>query len=166
MTLLDKLRALLPHNRPLIPVEPVLYRPIGVVRNRVKAPQSYGWADLKSDLIFHDEIEPALKALEDFSHAIVIFHISKVPEEERRLTVPVGNEAEPPERGVLATRSQRRPNPIGFSVVRIIHRRKNVLRVLGLDAIDGTPVLDIKPYLPSYDSAPEAVLPDWAMRPE
>jgi tRNA (Thr-GGU) A37 N-methylase len=65
-------------------------------------------------------------------------------------------------RGILATRSQLRPNPIGVSVVAIQHRRKGVLRVLGLDAIDGTPVLDLKPYLPPYDAVPDAGLPPWA----
>jgi tRNA (Thr-GGU) A37 N-methylase len=73
----------------------------------------------------------------------------------------VGNETPPPERGVLASRSQLRPNPLGVSVVQIVHRRKAVLRVQGLDALDGTPVLDIKPYLPSYDAVPEAKLPPW-----
>ena len=68
-------------------------------------------------------------------------------------------------RGVLATRSQRRPNPIGVSVVAVVQRRKGVLRVQGLDAIDGTPVLDIKPYLPPYDSVPDARMPDWVTRP-
>jgi tRNA-Thr(GGU) m(6)t(6)A37 methyltransferase TsaA len=78
----------------------------------------------------------------------------------------VGNEDPPPERGVLATRSQLRPNPIGTSVVKVLRRRKSVLRVQGLDALDGTPVLDIKPYLPAYDAVPEAVLPPWAVRRE
>jgi tRNA (Thr-GGU) A37 N-methylase len=51
-------------------------------------------------------------------------------------------------------------------VVKVLHRRKGVLRVQGLDALDGTPVLDIKPYLPAYDSVPDAQLPAWAVRRE
>jgi tRNA (Thr-GGU) A37 N-methylase len=81
------------------------------------------------------------------------------------MRIPVGNETPPPERGVLATRSQLRPNGIGVSVVKVVHRRKNVLRVTGLDAINGTPVLDIKPYLPEYDAVPDATLPSWAIKP-
>jgi tRNA (Thr-GGU) A37 N-methylase len=66
---------------------------------------------------------------------------------------------------VLATRSQRRPSAIGVAVVPLLRRRHNILRVQGLDAIDGTPVLDIKPYLPPYDSVPDARMPDWVTRP-
>jgi tRNA (Thr-GGU) A37 N-methylase len=66
---------------------------------------------------------------------------------------------------VLATRSPRRPNPIGVAVVPLVRRRRNILRVRGLDALDGTPVLDVKPYLPHYDSVPEAKLPEWATIP-
>ena len=106
----------------------------------------------------------SMVGLEGFSHAIVVFHIDRVPEEEKRLTLPVGTDAV--ERGVLATRSQRRPNGIGVSVVPILHRRLGVLRVLGLDALDGSVVLDIKPYLPSYDAVADAVLPSWAVEPK
>ena len=107
-------------------------------------------------------VDAALEGIEAFSHVIVVFHIDRVPEEEKRLRVSVGQGSE---RGVLATRSQRRPNPIGVSVVRLLHRRKTVLRVQGLDATDGTPVLDIKPYLPAYDGVPETRLPSWAVEP-
>jgi len=64
--------------------------------------------------------------------------------------------------GIFATRTQLRPNPIGFSVVPLLARKGNVLRVRGLDAIDGTPVLDVKPYIPHYDSVPQATIPAWA----
>jgi tRNA-Thr(GGU) m(6)t(6)A37 methyltransferase TsaA len=164
MSMLSRIRGVFVRARALIPLEPVSYVAIGVVRNPVRKARPDGWDQVKSDLIFRDDLEPALDAIEGFSHLIVVFHIDRVPEEAQRLQIPVGNEDEPPERGVLATRSQLRPNPIGTSVVRALHRRKNVLRVQGLDALDGTPILDIKPYLPSYDSVPEAQLPVWAVR--
>jgi tRNA (Thr-GGU) A37 N-methylase len=66
---------------------------------------------------------------------------------------------------VLATRSQLRPNSIGVSVAEVVHRRKAVLRVRGLDALNGSPVLDVKPYLPEYDAVPNATLPPWAIKP-
>ena len=66
---------------------------------------------------------------------------------------------------MLATRSQRRPSGLGVSVVPLVRRRRNVLRVLGLDAIDGTPVLDIKPYFADYDSVPDATMPEWILQP-
>jgi tRNA-Thr(GGU) m(6)t(6)A37 methyltransferase TsaA len=162
MSLLSRIRDVLPGGKPLIPREPVSYRPIGVVRSPVRRSRPDGWENVRSDLILRDELAPALDAIEGFSHVIVVFHIDRVPEEAQRLQIPVGSEEAPPERGVLATRSQLRPNPIGTSVVKVLHRRKAVLRVQGLDALDGTPVLDIKPYLPEYDAVPGAELPPWA----
>lgn len=166
MSVFKKFRDTVLRSRPLIPADPVTYKPIGVVRNPVRKSRPDGWEGVKSDLILREELEPALDAIEGFSHVIVVFHIDRVPREARRLQVEVGNEAEPPQRGVLATRSQLRPNPIGTSVVRVLHRRKNAIRVQGLDALDGTPVLDIKPYLPAFDAVPDARLPDWASRGE
>jgi tRNA-Thr(GGU) m(6)t(6)A37 methyltransferase TsaA len=66
--------------------------------------------------------------------------------------------------GLFATRSPYRPNPVGKAAVRLLQRRGNVLRVRGLDAIDGTPVIDIKPYIPGYDSATDAKAPQWITR--
>lgn len=59
-------------------------------------------------------------------------------------------------RGVFATRAPSRPNPIGISVVRLLRRRKNILHIQGLDIVDGTPLLDIKPYVPAFDHWKEA----------
>lgn len=165
MSLLSRIRETLTGARGLIPAAPVTYVPIGVVRNRVRQSRPDGWEGVKSDIILREALEPALDAIEGYSHVIVVFHIDRVPEEAQRLQIAVGNEVEPPQRGVLATRSQLRPNPIGTSVARVLHRRKNAIRVLGLDALDGTPVLDIKPYLPTYDSVADATLPAWARRP-
>jgi tRNA-Thr(GGU) m(6)t(6)A37 methyltransferase TsaA len=66
--------------------------------------------------------------------------------------------------GVFATRSPSRPNPIGKATVRLLSRRGNILKVRGLDAIDGSPVLDIKPYIPGYDSVKGARVPAWMTR--
>ena len=164
MSLIERLRRLRP-GRALIPRAPITYRAIGVVRNHVREARPEGWADVRSDIILRAELGEALDAIEGFSHALVLFHLDLVPEAERRLKLRVGDEAGAAERGVLATRSQLRPNPIGLALVQILHRRKAVLRVRGLDALDGTPVLDVKPYLPPYDAAPEARLPDWAIAP-
>jgi tRNA (Thr-GGU) A37 N-methylase len=65
---------------------------------------------------------------------------------------------------VFATRSPVRPNPIGLRVVALLERKGNVLRVRGLDAVDGTPVLDLKPYLAHYEDVPGATIPDWLER--
>jgi len=164
MSFLGKIRSGLGGSRALIPDQPVTYAPIGVVRNPVRKSRRDGWESVRSDVILREELIPALDAIEGFSHVIVVFHIDRVPESAQRLQIEVGNEEAPRPRGVLATRSQLRPNPIGTSVVRVLHRRKNAVRVQGLDALDGTPVLDIKPYLPAYDAVPDATLPAWARR--
>jgi tRNA-Thr(GGU) m(6)t(6)A37 methyltransferase TsaA len=164
MSLLSRLRSVLPGGKPYIPREPISYRAIGVVRNRVNESRPDGWADVKSDIILRDELAEALDPIEGFSHVIVVFDLDRVSDAARRLRVTAGNEDVPPERGVLATRSQLRPNAIGVSVAAVVHRRQGVLRVRGLDALNGSPVLDIKPYLPAYDAVADARLPSWAVR--
>jgi tRNA-Thr(GGU) m(6)t(6)A37 methyltransferase TsaA len=147
-----------------VPREPVSLRPIAVVRNNVSEPRPDGWEEVRSDLIFRDDLLGALDGIEAYSHLIVVFSCHQVPEEERTaLHIHPRGDPRMPEQGVLATRSQRRPNALGVAVVPLLRRRRNILRVLGLDAIDGTPVLDIKPYLPHYDSVPEARVPDWVL---
>jgi tRNA-Thr(GGU) m(6)t(6)A37 methyltransferase TsaA len=162
--LVDDLLRLLGFGGGAIPREPVSLRPIGVVRNNVFEPMTEGWEDIRSDLIVRDDLMPALDGIEQYSHLIVVFAFHRVAESERALRIHPRGDPALPEQGVLATRSQRRPNPIGVSVVPLLRRRRNVLRVLGLDAVDGTPVLDLKPYLPPYDSVPDARLPHWATR--
>ena len=150
-----------------VPREPVSLRPIAVVRNNVFEPMPDGWSDVRSDLIFRDELMDALDGLEAYSHIIVVFFCHRVPEEERsvRHIRPRSADGQLPEQGVLATRSQQRPSALGVAVVPLLRRRRNILRVVGLDAIDGTPVLDVKPYLPYYDSVAEARVPDWVLQP-
>jgi tRNA-Thr(GGU) m(6)t(6)A37 methyltransferase TsaA len=150
-------------GRTMVPREPVAIRPIAVVRNNVREPRPDGWSTLRSDIIFREELTSALDGIEGYSHVIVIFAFDKIPESELRLRVRPRGDARLPEQGVLASRSQVRPSPIGVSVVRQLRRRHNIIRVEGLDAIDGTPVLDIKPYFPNYDAVGDARVPDWAL---
>lgn len=164
MRFLDKLRNLLPIGRPLIRGEPVTYRAVGVVRNRVREPRTEGWEEVRSDIFLREDLAPTLEGIEGFSHVIIVFHLDRIPDEERRLlTYPLAGENNG-EIGLFATRIPLRPNAIGMGVVPVVWRRKNVLRVRGLDALNGSPVLDIKPYLPAYDAVADARLPDWAKR--
>jgi tRNA-Thr(GGU) m(6)t(6)A37 methyltransferase TsaA len=149
-------------GRSVIPREPVMLRPIGVVRNGIKQPRMDGWESVRSDLIIREDLTDALDGIEGYTHVIVVFAFDKVPELEQRERVRPRGDERIPEQGVLATRSQVRPSPIGVSVVRLLRRRRNILRVDGLDAIDGTPVLDLKPYFPNYDAVPDAGVPEWA----
>ena len=160
--LFDWLRGLLGIRLPAVPREPVLLRPIGVVRNGERE-RYEGWENVRSDLIFRDDLLDALDAIEGYSHVIVIFYLHAVPEEEKTSgRIHPRGDPQYPLQGVLATRSQRRPSGIGMTVVPLLRRRRNILRVQGLDAINGTPILDIKPYVPHYDSVSDARLPDWA----
>jgi len=140
-----------------------VFPPIGVVRNAVRESQMFGWESVESRIVVRRELADALDGLEGFSHVIVLFWFDRVPEGERGANRirPMGDPTLPL-LGVLATRTQLRPNPIGMSIVPLLSRKGNELRVRGLDAIDGTPVLDVKPYIPHYDSVPQASLPAWA----
>ncbi len=161
--LLTKL-GLLPEQ--LIPREPVALKAIGIVRNRVQGPRMEGWEEVSSDIIVRKDLTGALDGLEGYSHVLVLFYLHRVSDEEREPTHchPRGDSRYPLQ-GVLATRTRRRPNPVGASVVRLLRRRRNVLRVRGLDAINGTPVLDVKPHIPHYDAPSEVHVPDWITQP-
>ena len=142
--------------------------PIGTVRSPLKEP-TYERLNLKeiiSDIIIDESLTEALNGLEGFSHIIVLYWMHLATREKKRLkTHPMGRQDVPPQ-GLFATRSPNRPNPLGKTTVRLLERKGNVLRVQGLDAIDGTPVIDIKPYMPGYDSATDATTPDWVVREE
>lgn len=140
----------------------VSVRPIGIVRNKVKEPTPFGWEDVESEILIREELAPALEGIEGFSHVTVLFWMHLLPEEKRTLTkIHPRDREDLPLVGVFATRTQCRPNPVGSTTVRLLGRKRNRLRVLGLDAVDGSPVLDLKPYLPPYDSMPEVQMPDW-----
>ena len=109
----------------------------------------------------------ALAGLDDFSHLWVIywFHGNDTPEKRRTLKVhPRGNPANPLT-GVFATRSPVRPNLLGMQACRLVGRQGNRLEVAGLDAWDGSPVVDLKPYVPQIDAVPQAAIPPWAAGP-
>jgi tRNA-Thr(GGU) m(6)t(6)A37 methyltransferase TsaA len=138
------------------------FEPIAVVRNRVKEPRMGGWESVESRIVVRESLAGALDGLEGFSHLMVIFWCHLVTEEARVAThIHPRGDPELPVQGVFATRTQLRPNPIGLSIVPLLSREGNVLRVRGLDAINGTPVLDVKPYVANYDSLPEATMPAW-----
>ena len=121
-----------------------------------------GWESVRSDIILREELAPMLDGIEGYTHLIVVFAFDRVPESELRERVQPRGDARVPEQGVLATRSQLRPSPLGVSVVRQVRRRRNIIWVVGLDAVNGSPVLDVKPYFPNYDAVPDAGIPEWA----
>lgn len=143
----------------------VCFRPIGVVRNGVEGPESPRWEEIVSQIEVQEALLPALEGLEEFSHVLVIFYFHRRPaEEETALRVHPERRRDLPLVGVLATRSPHRPNPIGVTAVELLGRSGAVLTVRGLDAYDGTPVLDIKPYLPRGDDLDSVRVPAWLQR--
>ena len=125
--------------------------PIGYVkspyRERKDAPRQGRLSDTISEIVLDDRFLCGLADVEKKSHLIVLLWFDRADRAVLRATPP-GTSAE---HGVFATRSPDRPNPVAFSVVDLIGRDGNVLRVRGLDALDGTPVIDIKPWFPDID---------------
>jgi len=107
-----------------------------------------------------------LQRLDNFSHLIILywFHLRDKEEERRTLQVIPRRHPGAPQMGVFASRSPSRPNPIGLCVVELKKIENCVLFVKGLDAVEGSPVIDIKPYIPRADSVPDARVPEWTSR--
>jgi len=123
---------------------------IGLIHSKNKTKgkiQKQGKEELTNIEIF-DEFSEGLKDIETFSHLHIFYFLHKSSSYSLLTMTPWENE----KHGLFATRSSNRPNPIAHTVVKLIKRENNILKVEGLDAIDGTPVLDIKPYIPSIDS--------------
>ena len=136
---------------------------IGIVRNEIKQPTRRKSKDEISEIDIDSNYTESLDNIEEFSHIIVIYWLHKSRSQAPKKVRPKGN----PKHelmGVFATRSPDRPNPIGKSTVKLLERQDNVLKVEGLDAINGTPVLDIKPYIPGYDSVEDAKAPSWMIK--
>ena len=136
---------------------------IGVVRSKIKLPTHQKSTDIVSEIVIDNRLTEALDNLEEFSHIIVLYWMHKSPHRAPIKVHPRGNPGMEP-MGVFATRSPDRPNPIGKTTVKLLERKGNILKVQGFDAIDGTPVLDIKPYIPGYDSADNAEAPAWMIK--
>jgi tRNA-Thr(GGU) m(6)t(6)A37 methyltransferase TsaA len=135
-------------------------QPIGHVRSSYQdtreIPKGLGAQhEAEGALEIDAEFEPGLADIEGFSHLFVIWHFNRSESYDLVATPPSDNRPH----GVFATRSPRRPNPIGLTVVELLGREGRVLRVRGIDMLDGTPILDIKPYLSSVP--PERLRRGW-----
>lgn len=126
-------------------------RPIGVVRNAAPAPADLPRGGLPSEVLVDPEYAAGLDGIARASHIIVVAWLDRAG--RQRLRARPRGAVSGPERGVFATRSPARPNPIGLATVPLLGRDGPVLRVGPLDFADGTPVLDIKPYSTGFDGA-------------
>jgi tRNA-Thr(GGU) m(6)t(6)A37 methyltransferase TsaA len=140
-------------------------QPIGLVRNEFESEIPQGYEDRLSEIIINEELSEGLHKLEENSHIVVVFWMHKIEEKDRNIMKmhPKGRE-DLPLLGVFATRSPRRPNPMGIRAVRLVEIEDNILKVKGLDAINGTPILDIKPYSSKHDLVADAKTPWWVKR--
>jgi len=138
---------------------------IGTVYNDVKEPTDEGWGGVVSEVVLDETLADGLDGIEDFSHVLILYWMHRAAEAEpvRMRRRPQGRE-DMPEIGIFAQRARHRPNPIGVTAVRLLRRDKNRLVVQGLDAINGTPVVDVKPYVPQYDTVESPRVPEWVAR--
>ena len=132
---------------------------IGKVESPIAEPVNRDWNSVVSEIVVDGKWLKALKGLEDFSHIIVLFYFSK-SKGIKLQTHPKG-QTDLPMVGLFSTRSPRRPNPIAMTICRLVKRRGTRLLVKGLDAIHGTPVLDIKPYIPDNDTIKRPKVASW-----
>jgi len=140
-------------------------KPIGIVSSSVTERMDENWGEIKSKIILKPEFDGALLGLEGFSHAIIVTYLHQANyEKEKHLQRRPRNLETMPKVGILSQRAKNRPNPIGITAVEIVNVGNNCLEVKGLDAINGTPILDIKPYYPHYDKIDNPKIPEWVDR--
>jgi formylmethanofuran dehydrogenase subunit E len=139
--------------------------PIGHVRRDTPAPAGAGaFIDpaAPARLVILPDFAAGLDGIEAYSHLIVLCWFDRATRPDR-LDAPIHPEgrADLPSVGLFATRSPHRPNPIALATPRLLSRDGHTLTVSGLDAWDGTPILDLKGYLPSENAHPDAAIPHW-----
>jgi tRNA-Thr(GGU) m(6)t(6)A37 methyltransferase TsaA len=135
--------------------------PIGHVENDVQLGERVIWEEIDSRVVIDEQWVEGLEGLAEFSHVVVLFWLDRPRETKIPLKVHPEAKGDLPLVGLFATRTPHRPNPIGMTSVQLLRVEGNSLHVRGLDAFDGTPVLDIKPYLPRGDVKGKASVPGW-----
>jgi tRNA-Thr(GGU) m(6)t(6)A37 methyltransferase TsaA len=134
--------------------------PVGVVKTEATGKEVKDKTVI-SQIIFREDLTEALEGVEEFSHLFVLFWLHEMSNEDRRIMkVHPRGRSDMPLLGIFATRTPHRPNPIGLTKVKLLNIENNVITVEGLDAFDGTPVIDIKPF-DSWDTTEDFKVPDW-----
>ena len=135
-------------------------KPIGFVKTKAIGKKVRDKRNI-SEIVIQQNLKEALNGLSECSHLFVIFWMHEISREERmtRRVHPRGRE-DMPLLGVFATRTPIRPNPLGLTLVELLEVKDNLITVRGLDALDGTPILDIKPF-DHWDLVEKVKVPDW-----
>ena len=133
-------------------MDEIVFKPIGIIHTPFIEPvgvpiQSIAGKGIEGKIEVFSEFAEGLCDTEGFSHLILLFHLHKSWKSDLKV-IPFMDDVF---RGVFSTRSPNRPNPIGLSIVKLVRRKGNILYIKDLDIIDGTPLLDIKPYIPDSD---------------
>jgi len=132
---------------------PIIYQPIGWLQTPFTEIagmpiQPSGARGVRGTLRVKDEFVPGLRDLDGFSHLICLYHLHRCTGYALEVTPFLDQQTH----GIFATRSPKRPNPIGLSVLRIVAISGDTIQLEDVDMLDGTPVLDIKPYVPTFDA--------------
>lgn len=138
--------------------------PIAFVKNSRKNTEDDYWGNVISDIIISEKIsEESIRGIEEFSHLEIIFyfHLADLSKINISATHPRGNKKFP-KVGIFTQRKKARPNLLGSTIVKLLKSDKNIITVSGLDAVDGTPVIDIKPVMKEF--LPDEIItqPSWA----
>jgi tRNA-Thr(GGU) m(6)t(6)A37 methyltransferase TsaA len=133
-------------------MDEIVYKPIGVVHSPFEGPkdvpiQSEAARGVKGQIEVAKEYTDGLQDLDGFSHLILIYHFHLA----KPFSLLIKPFLDDKVHGLFSTRAPSRPNPVGLSIVRLIKREKNVLHIKDVDIVDGTPLIDIKPYVPDFD---------------
>ncbi len=145
-------------------METIAIKPIGYVRNAVEIKKDAAWGGDVSTIVLNDEYAGGLMGLEGFSHAIILFYLDQAHyDRAEHLQRHPRERTDMPLVGIFAQRTKDRPNQLGTTAVEILSVSESSFTVRGLDAIDGTPVVDIKPYYPAFDRR-SATVPEWVDR--
>ena len=134
----------------------IIYKPIGIIHSPFKTIegipiQPAAAKEIQGEVKINKEYSMGLNSLEEFSHIILIYHFHLTNGYKLKV-IPFMDDVE---HGLFATRAPSRPNPIGISVVKLKSISDNVIKVENIDVIDGTPLLDIKPYVSRFDNVSE-----------
>ena len=142
----------------------ITLRPIATVKNARVTLGDSDWDAVESAIEMRPETAAGLAGLETFSHVVVIFWMHEDPGEPLTMRRRPRGRDDMPMLGVFAQRGRLRPNPIGVTTASIVRVEPGRLVVRGLDAIDGTPVLDLKPWFRIFDAPANAREPEWVER--
>jgi len=130
----------------------ILYQPIGILHTPIKeikeVPIQSARSEIKGEIEVFPEFSEGLDGIEEFSHIYLLYHLHQL---NQAVSLHVKPFLDDQLHGVFTTRHPCRPNAIGLSIVRLIRREKSRLIFCGADMLDGTPLLDIKPYIPDFD---------------